>query len=130
MGAMLSNDRRTWLGHVKYLPRGMARGHCCHQRRPTVDAALGIIIDHSVRRRHLPQSLARMSLLPAAGLARRFAQTPGPRRLLQSIARRRLAAVAAVEAEPTLQLRNPVLQTFNQLLKRRVLCPQLLDLRC
>src|SRR6516225_7830619 len=44
MGAMLSNDRRTWLGHVKYLPRGMARGHCCHQRRPTVDAALGIII--------------------------------------------------------------------------------------
>src|SRR6516164_5632568 len=48
MGAMLSNDRRTWLGHVKYLPRGMARGHCCHQRRPTVDANISATARNAV----------------------------------------------------------------------------------
>jgi hypothetical protein len=51
-------------------------------------------------------------------------------RPLQPIARGWLAAVAAVEAEPTLQLGDPALQAFNQLLQRGVLprhlrfCPQ------
>jgi hypothetical protein len=51
-----------------------------------------------------------MPLLPAVGLARWLAQAPGPRRVLQPIARGWLAALIAVEVEPALQLGDPALQ--------------------
>src|ERR1700730_176788 len=51
------------------------------------------------------------------------------RRLLQPIARWWLATVAAVEAESALQLGDPALQAFNQLLQRGVLGQQPLDVR-
>src|ERR1700719_4483394 len=129
MGAVLGDHRRTWLGQIKHLARGMTRGHHCRQRRSAAGTAFGIMINHNVRRNDLPQGLARMPLLPAAELARWLAQAPGPRRLLQPIARWWLATVAAVEAEPALQLGDPALQAFNQLLQRGVLGQQPLDVR-
>ena len=47
-----------------------------------------------------------MALLPTGLLAGRLPQAAGPRRLLQSVTGRRLAAVAAVQPETTLQLGN------------------------
>jgi hypothetical protein len=79
-------------------------------------AALKIMIDHNVWGHHLAQGLARVSLLTAPGLARRLAQAHGLLGLLQPVARRRLAAVAAVEPEPAFQLGDSILQALNQLL--------------
>ena len=129
MGAVLGDHRRTWLGQIKHLARGMTRGHHCRQRRSAAGTAFGIMINHNVRRNDLPQGLTRMSLLPAAGLARWLAQAPGPRRLLQPIARGWLATVAAVEAEAALQFGDLALQALNQLLHRGVLAKEPLDLR-
>jgi hypothetical protein len=80
MRTMFGDHRRPWLGQVEHLPGGMARGHRRRQRCPAAGTDRGIMIDHDVRRLHLTQGLARMSLLPAALLARRLAQAPGPRR--------------------------------------------------
>src|SRR6516225_521870 len=129
MGAMFRDHGRTRLGQVKHLARAMAFGHRWRQRCPAALASIGIMVDHNIRRHHLPQGLARMPFLATAGLTRRLAQAHGPRWLLQPIARRRLAAVAAVEAEPALQLANPGLETFDQTLQRGVLHQQPLDLR-
>jgi hypothetical protein len=129
VGAMLGDQRRTWLGQVKDLPLAMGYGRRRRQRRSAAGAASRIMIDHMVRGRHLPQRLARMSLLTAPRLPGRLPQAHGPRRPLGPVARRRLAAVAAVETEPALQLGNPGLLSFNQRLQRGVLRQHLLDLR-
>jgi hypothetical protein len=70
------------------------------------------------RVRETRKGLAWMPLLTAGGLSRWLAQVPDPSRLLQPIARRRLAAVAAVEGEPALQLGDVGLQPCNQLPQR------------
>ena len=75
------------------------------------------MIDNVVRIRDLSQGLALVTLLPAPLLAGAFPQALHPYRLLQSIARRRLAAVRAVQSEPTLKFRDPGFQ-------RRVFSPQ------
>ena len=75
------------------------------------------MIDNVVRIRDLSQGLARVTLLPAPLLAGPFPQALHPYRLLQSIARRRLAAVRAVQSEPALKFRDPCFQ-------RRVFSPQ------
>jgi hypothetical protein len=128
MDAMLGHNRRRRLGQVKDLPCDM---RCCRrwrQHRSAVGAALRIMIDHNVWGHHLAQGLARVSLLTAPGLARRLAQAHGPRGLLQPVARRRLAAVAAVEPEPPFQLGDSILQALNQLLERGVLLQKPLEL--
>jgi hypothetical protein len=56
------------------------------------------------------QRLAPMTLLPAGLLARRFAQAADTDWLLQPIARRWLAAVAAVQPKTALQFRQPPCQ--------------------
>src|SRR6516165_7419887 len=71
------------------------------------------MIDDAVRLSNLPQRLAFMAFLPARRLVRWFAQAAHPRRLVQSIAGRRLTAVAAVQAEPALQLGDTGLQNCN-----------------
>src|SRR6516164_2657370 len=71
------------------------------------------MIDDAVRLSNLPQCLAFMAFLPARRLVRWFAQAAHPRRLVQSIAGRRLTAVAAVQAEPALQLGDTGLQNCN-----------------
>ena len=93
MSAMLGDDEGLWRGQVEHLPGAVARGHGRRQRRPAACAGLGIVIDDGVRRLHLTQGLAWVPLLAAGGLTRRLAQAPDPSRLLQPIARRRLAAV-------------------------------------
>src|SRR5450830_994616 len=54
----------------------------------------------------LLKQLAFMTFLPARRLVRWFAQASHARRLLQPIARRRLAAVRTVQTEPALKLRD------------------------
>ena len=69
-----------------------------------------------IRRRHRDQRPAAGSRLcdPSArpALGRTFPQARHPRRLLQSIARRRLAAVRTVQSELALKFGNPRLQRF------------------
>jgi hypothetical protein len=76
-----------------------------------------------------------MTFLPARLFAGGLPQAPDTGRLLQSITRRRLATVAAVEAQPTLQFRkpflllcNPFLLLRNPLPQRTIFRQQLLDL--
>ena len=68
------------------------------------------MIDHDIGFSDLPQGLAFVALLPARFLAGPVPQAPRPRRLRQPIARRRLAAIRAVQPEPALELRQPRLQ--------------------
>ena len=68
------------------------------------------MIDHDVGIGDLPQRLAFVALLPARFLAGPVPQARHPRRLLQPITRRRLAAVRTVQPEPALELRQPRLQ--------------------
>ena len=70
----------------------------------------------------LARGLALVALLPARLAARLLAQAPGApplllprRRLAQSIAGRRLAAVGAVQAEPALELVEPCRQRQHQI---------------
>jgi hypothetical protein len=58
----------------------------------------------------LSQGFAFVTLLPTRFPAGPFAQTRHPRRLLQPIARRRLAAVRTVQSETALKLGNPGFQ--------------------
>ena len=83
------------------------------------------MIQRDVGRCGIFQRRAGMADLPATLFAAAFAQTAHPRRLLpQPVARRRLAAVAAVKAKPTLKLRNP--RQKHRILRnqQRVLRPQ------
>src|SRR5487761_1106415 len=64
-----------------------------------------------VRLGDLPQGFSLMTLLPARRLARGFAQTFDPSRLLQPVARRRLAAVRAVQSQPALKFNDPRFQS-------------------
>ena len=68
------------------------------------------MIDHDGGIGDLPQRLAFVALLPARFLAGPVPQARHPRRLLQPITRRRLAAVRTVQPEPALELRQPRLQ--------------------
>ena len=61
------------------------------------------MIDDFVGISDLSQGLAFVTLLPTRFFAGPFAQTRHPRRLLQPIARRRLAAVRTVQSEPALK---------------------------
>jgi hypothetical protein len=68
------------------------------------------MIDDDVGIRDLSQGLAFVTHLPARLLAGTFAQISHPRRLLQPIARRRLAAVRTVQFEPALKFGHPCFQ--------------------
>ena len=71
------------------------------------------MIDDVIGISDLPQGLAFVTFLPARHLGRTFPQARHPRRLLQSIARRRLAAVRTVQSELALKFGNPRLQGFG-----------------
>jgi hypothetical protein len=61
------------------------------------------MIDDPVRLGNLPQGLAFMTFPPARWFVRRFAQARHPRRLLEPVTRRRLAAVGTVQSQPSLK---------------------------
>ena len=116
MRPMLRDHQGPGLGQVEILPHAMAAGHVRRQSRTTPPARLGIMIDGGVGIGDLTQGLALVALLPARLAARFPAKAPGAslllprRRLVQSIAGGRLAAVRAVQAKPALEFAKPVFE--------------------
>ena len=110
---VFGNHQRPRFWQVKFLPRGMAGGHCRAQRCATLLASRRIMVDDRIRRLGPAQRLARMTLLASRFLARAFAQTAHPSRLFQPVTRCRLAAVAAVQPETALQLGDTGIQNRN-----------------
>src|SRR3954447_10419957 len=116
---MFDNDERLRLGQIKYLTGAMANtrfrveAHAAHRtgRRVMINDFVGID--------DLSQGLAFVTLLPTRFLARPFAQTRHPRRLRQPIARRRLAAVRAVQPEPALKFGDSRLKSRDLACLRR-----------
>ena len=110
----LAGDRRSRLGRVQ-------------KRRAASLAGSRHVVLHPIRVIAVAQRLALMAGLPA-GLAARFAAqasgSPLRPRLLQPIARRRLATVAAVEAKTALQLLDALDETRDLLFQPRVLLPK------
>jgi hypothetical protein len=108
MSPMLGHDDlRLW--HVKDLPGLVLDGCIRCQRLVAAAAGAGIMVDDDVRILGPTEGLSWMTFLPARLFAGGLPQAPDTGRLLQSITRRWLATVAAVEAQPTLQFRNPLL---------------------
>lgn len=107
---VFGDDQRPWLGKIKHLPGNMV---CCHrrgQRRAARRAGLRVVVDGGVGGLGATQGLARMAGLPATRPAGGLSQVADPRRLLQPVAGRWLAAVAAVQPDLPLQLGNPLPQ--------------------
>ena len=107
---MLGDDERPRLGQIEHLPGAVADARVLIQARAAPGAGRRVMIDHDVGIGDLPQRLAFVALLPARFLAGPVPQACYPRRLLQPITRRRLAAVRTVQPEPALELRQPRLQ--------------------
>ena len=100
---MFDNDERLRLGQIKYLTGAMANARFRVEAHAAHRTGRRVMINHFVGIGDLSQGLAFVTLLPTRFLARPFAQTRHPRRLRQPIARRRLAAVRAVQPEPALK---------------------------
>jgi hypothetical protein len=107
---VFGDDQRPRLRKVEHLPGNMVGCHRRGQRRAACRAGLRVVVDGGVRRFGATQGLARMAGLPAARLAGGLPQVASPRRLLQPIAGRWLAAVAAVQPDLALQLGDPLSQ--------------------
>ncbi len=101
--AVFRDDQRLRLRRVEHSAGDVVGGHRRGQRLPACRAGHRAI-DRDVRPRRPAQRPAQMALLPAALLARRRAQTADPDRPRQLVARRRLAAVAAVRPKPRVLL--------------------------
>jgi len=109
---MFGDDQRLRLGQIKHLPRRVTLlRHLPRQRRAAFGAGRGEMIFDVVGLGYLPQRLARVALLPARLPLGFLAQAAHPRRPLQPVARRRLAAVRTVQAEPALKFGDPRLQS-------------------
>jgi hypothetical protein len=106
---VFGNDQWLRFGQVELLPRNMAGGHRLGQQCAAPGAGRRIMVDDRIGRLGSTQRLPRMAFLAARLLAGGFPQTADPHRLLQPVTRWRLAAVAAVQAEPALQLGNACL---------------------
>jgi len=117
MRTMFGDDERLRLGQIKHLTGAMADTRVRPKPGATHRAGRRVMVDNVVRIRDLSQRLALVTRLPARWLAGPFPQALHPYRLLQPIARRRLAAVRAVQSEPALKFRDPCFQ-------RRVFSPQ------
>lgn len=73
MGAVFGDRQRPGLGQIEHLAGGVVRRHRLTQRRTAIDAALGEVIDRSIRRFCAAQRCARMAFLAAGLLAGPFA---------------------------------------------------------
>ncbi len=125
MTAMLRHFQRTRRREVEYLTRNRRPNTSrSRQRRPAAPANRGNVICNPVRERHPAKRPALMTLLAtrlAARLAPQALCATVARRLLQTVARWRLAAVGAVQTETALQRRYPILKTRVPLSKMCVL---------
>jgi hypothetical protein len=124
MCAVLGDDQWRRFGEIKHLPGDMARRHGCGQRFTARRARLRIMVDGGIRVFRPAKRRARMALLTAGFLARRFPQTADARRLLRPVAGRWFAAIAAVQPEPALQVRQPLSQRGILRAKQRILSLQ------
>ena len=114
-------DRRAVLGHDQRLLRKiedltplLADLGIRRKSRPAMCAHLGRVLDDRVRLGDLTQRVAVVTFLPSARLARARAQAlQDPRLLLQPVARGRLRAVGAVQAQPTPKLRHLSAKTLD-----------------
>jgi hypothetical protein len=102
------------LGQIKHLTGAMANARFRVEAHAAHRTGRRIMIDDFVGIRDLSQGLAFVTLLPTRFLAGPFAQTRHPRRLLQPIARWRLAAVRTVQSEPALKFGDMGPQRRNQ----------------
>ena len=109
---MFGDDERLRLGQIEHLPGAVADARVRIEARAAPRAGRRVMIDDVIGISDLPQGLAFVTFLPARLLGRTFPQARHPRRLLQSIARRRLAAVRTVQSELALKFGNPRLQGF------------------
>ena len=112
MAAMLRHFQGTRLGKVEYLACDR-RSHISRsrQRRTAAPAYLRNVLLHPVRARRpaqRPALVARLSPRLAPRPASKALRAALRRRLLQPVARRRLAAVGAGQTETALQLPYPV----------------------
>ena len=113
MPPMLRDLQRARLRQVENLPRDRLADRR-RQRRPAAPAGRRNMLLHTVRAGRPAQRLALVPRLTARLTARLTPQATGStlrRWLLQTVARRRLAAVAAVQTKTTLQRRNPLNKT-------------------
>ena len=121
MTPMLRDLQRARLRQVEYLTRyRMTDRRRRRQRRPAAPAGRRNMLLKPVRAGRTAQRLALVPRLSARLTARLAPQATGSalrRWLLQTVARRRLAAVAAVQTKTTLQRRYPLNKT-------RVLLPK------
>ena len=108
---MFGDDERRRLGQIKHLSDAMANARFRVEAHAAHRAGLRVMIDDGVGISDLSQCLAFVTLLPARFLAGTFAQARHPRRLLQPIARRWLAAVRTVQFEPALEFGEPRFQS-------------------
>ena len=117
-GPALGDHQGLKLGQIKHLPNGVVHGHRLAQRRAATGAGRGTVIDGRIGRRRATEGFTCMASLPARLLACPFAKAAdADRLLLQAVAGRGLAAIAAVQAELALQFGHAGD-------KRRVLHPQ------
>jgi hypothetical protein len=114
MRAVLADHQRLRFGQVEHLPGNVAGGHRVGQWLAICGAGWQIVVDDSVRRLSPAQRLAGIAGLSAWLLAGGLSQAAGVLRLLQSVARRRLATIAAVQPETALQLGNACLLRQQQ----------------
>ena len=128
MAAMLRHFQRTRLRKVEYLTRyRRAHKRRSQKRRPAAPARRWNMVLHTVRARRpaqRPALVARLTARLAIRLATKALCAALRRRLLQTVARRRLAAIAAVQTETALQLTYPLPKPRGLLPKRGVLLPK------
>ena len=106
MRAMLGDDKRTRLGKIVHLTRRVMERHAGRQRAAASRTDRRIMLNDRVGTGQVPESLALVAFLPAGLFAGRHAQARHPRWLSQPVARRRLAAAGAVQAETALKFRD------------------------
>ena len=116
---MFGDDERPRLGQIEHLPDAVADARVRIEARAAPKAGRRVMIDDLIGISDLPQRLAFVTLLPARFLAGTFPQARHPCRLLQPIARRRLAAVRTVQPEPALEFGHPRSQRRILRLQRR-----------
>jgi hypothetical protein len=125
MRAVLGDDQRPRLRQIEHLPGDVIRRRRRAQRLAALGADSRIMVDRGIGGFGAAQRLARMARLTAA----RFTQAADPRRLLQSVAGWRFAAVAAVQPKTAFQLRQPRAQGCILGAQLRIFGPQRLNHR-
>jgi hypothetical protein len=103
MRTVLGDDQWSWLRQIEHLPGDMTGRHHGGQRLAAPRTGRRIMVDGGIGLFDLAKCLAGMPLLTAGLLPGRFAQAADSRWLLQPVAGRWFAAVAAVQPKTALQ---------------------------